>query len=99
METNSLRECLLCRTAVVRKGLKEHLAQVHGVNLEDAQQFILQVNLKLILFTAFISTMKRVPFEGGALADILMQYLIYALLNSALSRLWGRGSNTHFYNN
>ena len=41
----------------------------------------------------------QVPFEGGALADILMQYLIYALLNSALSRLWGRGSNTHFYNN
>ena len=43
METASLRECLLCRTEVARKGLKEHLAQVHGVNLEDAQQFIIQV--------------------------------------------------------
>ena len=45
METNSLRECLLCRAEVVRKGLKEHLVLVHGVNLEDAQQFILQVSL------------------------------------------------------
>ena len=43
METSTLRECLLCRTEVARKGLKEHLSQVHGVKLEDAQQFILQV--------------------------------------------------------
>ena len=43
MEPSTLRECLLCRTEVARKGLKEHLSQVHGVKLEDAQQFILQV--------------------------------------------------------
>ena len=43
METDVLRECLLCRNEVARKGLKEHLAQAHGVKLEDAQQFIFQV--------------------------------------------------------
>ena len=27
----------------MKKGLKEHLAQMHGVNMEDAQYFLLQV--------------------------------------------------------
>ena len=27
----------------MKKGLKEHLAQMHGVNSEDAQYFLLQV--------------------------------------------------------
>ena len=49
MDTAFLRECLLCRTEVARKGLKEHLGQVHGVKLEDAQQFLLQVVKKMVV--------------------------------------------------
>ena len=60
METNTLRECLLCHAEVVKKGLKEHLAQVHGVNLEDAQQFILQV----FTITVFLSTFGNVQHKA-----------------------------------
>ena len=54
METDVLRECLLCRNEVARKGLKEHLAQVHGVKLEDAQQFIFQVLQFLFLLCVIL---------------------------------------------